>query len=195
MRNLPALLFLVLLAACGQPSTPTLPSNAADVSWRYQHAVDFKLNDASGKPRTLAEFRDKVVVLFFGYTHCPEVCPTTLADLAQAMKQLGPDAARVQVLFVTLDPERDTPEVLAKYVPSFHASFLGLYGDAAATAQAAKAFAVTYEKHELKSGYAVDHTDAAFLIGNHGRSVLMSPYGQRTELLVQDIRLLLAASR
>lgn len=194
MRNV-LLLFIMLLAGCSK-SAPPLPSNAVDISWRYgQASVDFQLTDASGKARKLSDFRGKVVVLFFGYTHCPEVCPTTLADLAQVMRLLGPDAEKVQVLFVTLDPERDNPEVLVKYVPSFHPSFIGLYGDAQATAQAAKVFAVNYEKHAEKNGYSLDHSDGTFLIGNHGRTVLMSPYGQRTDLLVQDIKLLLATDR
>lgn len=189
------MLLLVLLASCNK-SAPSLPSHAIDVSWRYEQAVpEFHLKDAAGKVRSLSDFRGKVVVLFFGYTHCPEVCPTTLADLAQVMRQLGKDAERVQVLFVTLDPERDTPEVLGKYVPYFDPSFLGLYGDAQATAQAAKVFAVHYEKHADKNGYTLDHSDSTFLIGKNGRIVLMSPYGQRTELLVEDIRLLLATDR
>ena len=185
------LLLLVILAGCSK-SEPPLPTHGVDVSWRYeQAAADFRLTDAGGKARSLADFRGKVVVLFFGYTHCPEVCPTTLADLAQVMRLLGPDAQSVQVLFVTLDPERDTPAVLAKYVPSFNTSFLGLYGDALATAQAAKVFAVNYEKHPEKNGYTLDHSDATYLIGKSGKTVLMSPYGQRTELLLQDIKLLL----
>ena len=185
------LLCVILLAGCNK-SEPSLPANAVDVSWRYeQAAADFHLADAGGKARSLSDFRGKVVVLFFGYTHCPEVCPTTLADLAQVMRMLGADAEKVQVLFVTLDPERDTPEVLSKYVPSFYPSFLGLYGDAQATAQAAKVFGVNYEKHAEKNGYTLDHSDSTFLIGKNGKTVLMSPYGQRAELLVQDIKLLL----
>jgi protein SCO1/2 len=182
---------LILLAGCNK-SNPPLPANAVDISWRYEQATaDFRLTDPAGKTRSLSDFRGKVVVLFFGYTHCPEVCPTTLADLAQVMRLLGPDAEKVQVLLVTLDPERDTPEVLAKYVPSFYPSFLGLYGDAQATAQAAKVFAVSYEKHAEKNGYTLDHSDGTYLIGKNGKTVLLSPYGQRTELLVQDIKLLL----
>jgi protein SCO1/2 len=193
MRNLVLLLqvFLILLAGCNK-SEPPLPTNAVDISWRYeQAAADFRLTDAAGKMRSLSDFRGKVVVLFFGYTHCPEVCPTTLADLSQVIRLLGPDAEKVQVLFVTLDPERDTPAVLAKFVPSFNPSFLGLYGDAQATAQAAKVFAVSYEKHADKNGYTLDHSDGTYLIGKNGKIVLLSPYGQRTELLVQDIKLLL----
>ncbi len=194
MRNL-FLLLLILFSGCNK-SEPPLPAHAVDISWRYeQAAADFRLTDATGKARSLSDFRGKVVVLFFGYTHCPEVCPTTLADLAQMMRLLGPDAEKVQVLFVTLDPERDTPEVLAKYVPSFYPSFLGLYGDAPATAQAAKVFAVTYEKHAEKNGYTLDHSDGTYLIGKNGKTVLLSPYDQHTELLVQDIQLLLGMAR
>ena len=192
MKILGFLFSLLLLAGCSKPAEP-LNSHGVDVSWRYEQAApEFHLRDAAGKARSLADFRGKVVVLFFGYTHCPEVCPTTMADLAQVMRVLGKDADKVQVLFVTLDPERDTPEVLGKYVPYFNSSFLGLYGDAQATAQAAKTFAVNYEKHADKNGYTLDHSDSTFLIGKQGRIVLMSPYGQRTELLVDDIRLLLA---
>jgi protein SCO1/2 len=190
MRKL-FLLLLILISGCSQ-SSPSLPSHAIDISWRYeQAAADFRLTDATGKLRNLSDFRGKVVVLFFGYTHCPEVCPTTLADLAQVIRLLGTDAEKVQVLFVTLDPERDTPEILSKYVPSFNPSFLGLYGDAPATAQAAKVFAVNYEKHAEKGGYTLDHSDGTYLIGKSGRTVLLSPYGQRTELLMEDIKLLL----
>lgn len=185
-------LLLMLLTGCSK-SLPPLPSHAIDVSWRYEQAApQFHLNDAGGKARSLSDFRGKVVVLFFGYTHCPEVCPTTLADLAQVMRKLGEEAKEVQVLFVTLDPERDTPDVLGKYVPYFDPSFMGLYGDAQATAQAAKVFAVHYEKHADKNGYTLDHSDSTFLIGKEGKRVLMSPYGQRSDFLLEDIRLLLA---
>ncbi len=194
MRNF-LLLLLILFAGCNK-SAPSLPSHAVDISWRYeQTAADFNLTDATGKVRKLSDFRGKVVVLFFGYTHCPEVCPTTLADLAQVIRLLGPDAEKVQVLFVTLDPERDTPEVLAKYVPSFNPSFLGLYGDAQATALAAKVFAVNYEKHAEENGYSLDHSDGTYLIGKNGKTVLLSPYGQRTELLLEDIKLFLGMTR
>jgi len=190
-RKLFSLLLVAALSACGKPDMPS-PYHATDVSWQHTRA-DFKLADFNGKPRSLLDFRGKVVVLFFGYTHCPEVCPTTLADLAQVMRLLGKDADRVQVLFVTLDPERDSPELLAKFVPFFDPSFLGLYGDAQATAEAAKAFGISYAKqYDKHGGYMLDHSDGTYLIGSKGRPLLLSPYGQRAELLVQDIRLLLA---
>ena len=171
------------------------PYHAKDVSWQYAPA-DFVLTDFTGKPRKLSDFSRKVVVLFFGFIHCPEVCPTTLADLAQVMRMLGKDADRVQVLFVTLDAERDTPELLAKFVPSFDPSFLGLYGDAQATAQAAKTFGVNYAKqYDQRGGYTLDHSDGVYLLGLRGKPILLAPHRQRSEYLVQDIRLLLAIAR
>jgi protein SCO1 len=194
MRKLFLLLCILLFTACGEHELPS-PYHAIDVTWQLEQA-DFHLADFNGKPRSLADFRGKVVVLFFGYTHCPVACPTTLADLAQVMRMLGKDADRVQVLFVTVDPERDRPELLAKFVPSFYPSFLGLYGDAQATAQTAKAFGVSYEKqYYKKGGYTFLHSDGTFLIGTQGQPLLLSRYGQQAELLVQDIRLLLAADR
>ena len=165
-----SLFILLLLVGCNKPQAP-LPAHALDISWRFQRsAADFHLTDATRKPRSLADFRGKVVVLLFGYTHCPEVCPITLASLAQLMRQLGPASENVQVLFVTVDPERDTPDVLAQYVPSFYPSFLGLYGDARATAEAAKVFAVGYEKHAEKSGdYSMDHSVGTYLISRTAR--------------------------
>ena len=171
------------------------PYHAQDVSWQHAQA-DFQLTDFNGKPRSLLDFRGKVVVLFFGYTHCPEVCPTALADLAQVMRLLGKDAGRVQVLFVTLDPERDSPKVLANFVPSFDPSFLGLYGDEQATKQAANAFGVNFVKQDDKhGGYTLDHTAGMYLLGTRGKPLLLAPYGQRAEQLAQDIRLLLAIGR
>lgn len=194
MRKLFLFLSLMLLGACGESGLPS-PYHAIEVSWQHPKA-DFQLVDFDGKPRRLSDFRGKVVVLFFGYTHCPEVCPTTLADLAQVMRQLGEDAARVQVVFVTLDPERDTPALLAKYVTSFDPSFLGLYGDAQATANAARSFGVNYEKQFDKQGsYTLDHTDGIYMLGVRGKPLLIAPYGQRSDLLVKDIRSLLSIGR
>ena len=151
-----------------------------------------ELTDHNGKPRSLAEFRGKVVAIFFGYTHCPDVCPATLAELAQIMRELGADAEKVQVLFVTVDPERDTPQVLRQYVPAFYPSFLGLVGDADATARAAKEFKVFYQKQPLKSGgYSVDHSAGTYIFDREGRLRLFAPYGRGGTALLHDIRLLL----
>lgn len=190
MRNLFVLLLLVLLAGCENPKLPS-PFHAGDIGAMFTQA-DFRLTDHNGKTRALADFRGKVVALSFGYTHCPDVCPTTLADLAQAMKILGKDADRVQVLFITVDPERDTPEMLVQYVPAFYPSFLGLYGDAQATAQAAKAFYVEYKKQLTASGYNVDHSVGTFMVDTNGKVRLRAPLGQRADWLADDIRLLLA---
>ncbi|HZW26473.1 MAG TPA: SCO family protein [Gallionella sp.] len=193
LRNLWLLLLIGLLAGCGEPRLPS-PFHASEAGAKFAQA-DFRLTDHNGKPRTLADFRGKVTVLFFGYTHCPDVCPTTLADLAQTMRLLGKDAGRVQVLFVTVDPERDRPEMLAQYMPAFDPSFLALYGDAQATAQVAKAFSVAYQKQPTSSGYNMDHSAGTFLIDTAGRVRLLEPYGQRAEWLADDIRLLLALDR
>ena len=141
-RRTLAALATALLAACS-PSSPKF--DASDITGA-SFGRDFSLKDPKGAVRTLADFRGKAVVLFFGYTQCPDVCPTTLSTLAQAMKLLGADADRVQVLFVTIDPARDTPALLAQYVPAFDPRFLGLWGDAEATARTAKEFKILYEK-------------------------------------------------
>ncbi|MFA6970313.1 MAG: SCO family protein [Gallionella sp.] len=188
------LIFMVFfVSACEEPKLPS-PFHASEAGASFANA-DFKLTDHNGKPRSLRDFRGKVVVLFFGYMHCPDVCPTTMADLAQVMGRLGRDSDRVQVLFVTVDPERDSRELLARYVPAFHPSFLGLYGDAQSTAQVAKAFNVMYQKQPTSAGYNIDHSAGTFLIDTAGRVRLISPYGQRTDWLEQDIRLLLALAK
>ena len=190
LRRILLLLLLTLLASCAKHDLPK-PLHAIDVTWQHPHP-SFHLVDSSGTPRSLSDFRNKVVVLFFGYTHCPQVCPTTLADLAQMLQKLGPDADKVQVLFVTLDPERDTPQVLGKFVPYFDSSFIGLRGDAQATAAAAKAFGVNYTKHYDKhGGYTLDHSDSTYLIGVGGTPIWMSRYGQRIDYLTDDIRQLI----
>lgn len=187
-----ALLLVALLASCEKPGLPS-PFHARDVTAMFEQA-DFRLTDHNGKVRTLADFRGKVVVLFFGYTHCPDVCITTLADLAQVMKLIGSDADKVQVLFITVDPERDKPERLAQYATALDPSFLGLYGDAQATAQAAKAFYVGYQKQTTSSGYNMDHSVGEFLVDPKGKVRLHAPLAQRAEWLVDDIRLLLSGA-
>ena len=179
-----------LIAGCDtSPKAPVF--QLTDITGA-EFARDFQLTDHNGKPRTLADFKGKVVVIFFGYTHCPDACPTTMSELALVMKELGKDAERLQVLFITVDPERDTPAVLSKYVPAFHPDFLGLYGDADATARTAKEFRIIYQKQPLKDGgYTVDHSAGSYLYDTAGRVRLFAQYGQGAQPLLHDIRLLL----
>lgn len=160
-----------------------------------EYGKELTLTDHTGKTRALADFRGKVVVVFFGYTHCPDVCPTTLAELKVAREQLGEDGKRVQVLFVTVDPERDTREVLANYVPAFDPSFIGLYGDAAATARVAKEFKVFYQKAPGRTpeSYTVDHTSGSYVLDPQGRLRLLVRPGNVPNL-VADLRMLLNAN-
>ena len=183
---------LALLTAACSPEGPKFRST--DIS-----GADFgkalALTGHDGKPRALADFRGKVVVLLFGFTHCPDICPTTLADMAAVMKKLGPDAARVQVLFVTVDPERDTAEVLAKYVPAFDASFLGLTGDVAATQRTAKEFKIFYEKRpgSASGAYTVDHSAQCYVLDAQGRLRLFVRHDRIAVDLGSDLRELLKA--
>ncbi len=157
------------------------------------YARDFKLTDHTGKERSLKDFRGKAVLVFFGFTQCPDVCPTTMVEMADVMRQLGSDAKRLQVLFITLDPERDTQQLLAQYVPAFDSRFLGLYGDAAATAAVAKEFKVFYQKVPGKQpgNYTIDHTAGSYVYDPQGRIRLYVRHGQGTAPIVSDIKQLL----
>lgn len=187
-QSLAIALGALLLAACDQQTG----FQGSDVTGS-KFGRDFHLTDHTGQPRALADFRGKVVVIFFGYTQCPEECPTTLSRLAAAMQKLGPDAARVQVLLVTVDPERDTPAVLSQYVPAFDPTFLGLYGDAAATAEVAKEFKVLYQKEPgpTPGTYSMDHSTGTFIFDREGRLRVYESYAQGPDALAHDIRALL----
>ena len=180
---------VALAAACG-PSAPKFI--ASDVTGTT-FGRDFQLTDHNGKPRTLADYRGKAVVLFFGYTQCPDVCPTTLSELAEVMKRLGPDAERVQVLFVTIDPARDTPELLSKYVPAFDPRFMGLYGNAEATSRTAKEFKILYQKQPGRTPdtYTMDHSAGTFIFDPNGKLRVYVGYGQGPDVFAHDIRELL----
>jgi len=156
---------------------------------------DFRLADTQGKPRSISEFRGKVVVVVFGYTHCPDVCPTTLSDFASALKRLGPDAQRVQLLFVTLDPKRDTPEILREYVPAFDKSFVALRGDEEATSRVTKEFRIYSQQREAKNGgeYTIDHSAQSFVFDPNGKLRLVVGYGLEPEKIASDLRLLMNA--
>ena len=182
--------FLVLtLAACAQrPHFHSTDITGAKIGG------DFSLTDQTGHLRHLSDYKGKVVVIFFGYTQCPDVCPTTLAGLAAAMKLLGENAKRVQVLFITVDPARDTQSVLAAYMPQFDPSFVGLYGDAAATAATAKEFKVFYQKQPgpTPQTYTIDHSAGDYVYDPKGRLRLLIPYDASPQNIAADLRLLLA---
>ena len=186
--RLAGLLAAASLAACGpgKPSFKSVDITGADFG------RELSLTDHTGKARTLADFKGKVVVVFFGFTQCPDVCPTTLVEMKAVKEKLGKDGERVQVLFVTVDPERDSPELLAKYVPAFDPSFIGLYGDAEATARTAKEFKVFYKKVPGSSptSYSVDHTAALYIYDPSGRLRLFAKHAQGADALAHDIKLL-----
>ena len=154
---------------------------------------DFKLADHTGKIRSLADFNGKVVVLFFGYTHCPDVCPATMGELATAMQKLGRDAERVQVLFITIDPERDTPALLANYVSAFNPTFLGLSGDVQATKEIAQEFKVVYQRQVgvAPEQHNLDHSTGSYIFDAAGKLRLYVSTGKGRDVFAHDIAELL----
>jgi protein SCO1/2 len=190
--NLRRCLALVLFAFVMTGCTEKLAFTNTDLTG-LEYAKGFTLNDHLGQTRTLADFKGKVVVLFFGYTQCPDVCPTTMSEMAAVMQQLGPLADKVQVMFVTLDPERDTQALLAQYVPAFDARFLGMRSDAAGTAAVAKEFKVFYAKQPGKTpgSYTIDHTAGSYVFDQQGQIRLFIRHGQGPEPIVHDVKLLL----
>ncbi len=193
MRKLGFLMILLaFLSGCGEKKQDSglFPKDLSGVDY----GKNFRLTDFNGKIRTLSDFRGKVVVLFFGYTHCPDVCPTTLSDLAIALKKMGNDAQRVQVLFVTVDPERDTPQILKQYVPSFNPGFLGLYGSLEDTRRTADEFHVFYQKVQIEDdmkNYAMDHTAGCFVFDPRGHLSTYMQYGENPGEMMQDMEKLL----
>ena len=180
---------LALLSGCdSRPQFKSTDITGAD------YGKVLELTDHTGKPRRLEDFRGKAVVLFFGFTQCPDICPTTLVDVANALKQLGADADRVQVLFVTVDPERDTKEALGKYVTAFDPRFLGLYGDADATKRAAREFKIYYEKRKSGDSYSVDHSGQSYVIDPQGRLRLLVRPDRLAQDLAADLKTLLRPS-
>ena len=181
------------LAGCDRlPFTPTGFKSIDITGANYAQALT--LTDHDGRRRSLAEFKGKVLVVFFGYTQCPDVCPTTMVELAAARKLLGADGDRVQGIFVTVDPERDTQELLKNYVTNFGADFIGLYGNAEETAAAAKHFKVYYNKvpGAAPGLYTVDHTAGSYVFDAKGQIRLFTRYGAGPEALAHDLKILLA---
>ena len=180
----------VLLTACSPAEKPQFKSidlTGAD------YAKGFALPDQNGTPRTVKDFAGKVVVVFFGYTQCPDVCPTTMAELAQVKKLLGPDGDKFQDIFITVDPERDTPELLKAYMGNFDPIFLALRPPLAELPELAKSFKLYYKKVEGKTpgSYTMDHSAGSYVYDTQGRIRLYSRYGSGAEALASDIRLLM----
>jgi protein SCO1/2 len=190
-RMLAALMVAAFLSAsCGTREAPQF--RLTDVTGA-SFGKTLALTDHNGVPRTLDDFKGKAVVIFFGFTHCPDACPTTMIELGTVARELGADAGRLQVLFVTVDPQRDTPDVLRQYVPAFNPAFLGLYGTPEQTARTAKEFKVYYQKQPLPGGdYTMDHSAGTFVFDPSGRLRLFAQYGAGAQALLHDIRLLLA---
>jgi len=195
-RYVCAVLVAITLSACSpaqnSPSNNVAPLFGTDITGA-DFAQTLNLTDHQGHSRQLADYRGKVIALFFGYTHCPDVCPTTMLEMANAMKLLGAQADEVQVLFVTLDPERDTPEVLANFVPSFDSRFVGLYGTPAQTAETANNFKIFYSKQlePGKSGYTIDHSAGVYVFDKQGKIRTYLKYGQKPDEIASDIKQLL----
>jgi protein SCO1/2 len=178
-----------LLTACSpdKPQFKSIDLTGAD------YAQGFSLADHNGQVRTLKDFAGKVVVVFFGYTQCPDVCPTTMAELAQVKQLLGPDGDKLQGIFITVDPERDAPELLKAYMGNFDASFLALRPTMAQLPEVAKAFKIYYKKvdGETPGSYSMDHSAGSYVFDGNGRIRLYTRYGSGAEALASDIRLLL----
>ncbi|HSM57193.1 MAG TPA: SCO family protein [Candidatus Sulfomarinibacteraceae bacterium] len=189
------ILGLALLVGGGVAACSTFTSTPEFNGTEYPEPRDtpaFTLTGAAGDDVSLSDFRDKVVLIYFGYTFCPDACPTTMADLARVQRQLGDGAEAVQVLMVSVDPQRDTPQAAQAYAESFDPSFIGLSGTEAQIAAAAEPFGVFYEAHDggEGSGYLVDHTARVFLINRQGELHLTYPFGAPPEEIAADLRYL-----
>ncbi|ANJ00516.1 cytochrome c oxidase assembly protein [Polynucleobacter wuianus] len=190
LRKISIALFILLLAAC----SPKPEFKNIDITGSTAFGKDFSLLDPDGKVRTLADFKGKVVVMFFGYTQCPDICPTTLTEMQQVMTLLGPHSDKVQVLFVTVDPDRDTAAILKQYVPSFDSRFLGLRpADEAALEKVSKDFKIYYKKVPGTSpgSYTMDHTAGSYAFDPEGRLRLYIKHAQGPETLAHDLKELL----
>ena len=183
---------LALMTACNSESAK--PSfNAIDLTGSKEYGQNFSMPDQHGQRRTMADFQGKVTLLFFGYTQCPDVCPTTLSDLAAVKQKLGAKGDKLQVVFVSVDPARDTPEMLKSYIANFDPSFLALRGSDEELAKMAKDFKIYYKKVDGKTptSYTMDHSAGSYVYDTKGNVRLYYRYGSGVAALVSDIRLLL----
>ena len=188
-----AVFLLSILSGCGNTPKPSFLST--DITGA-DFGKGFNLVDHNGELRTLEDFKGQVVVVFFGYTHCPDICPATMGNLATAMQKLGSDASRVQVLFITVDPENDSPEALKEYLTAFNPSFLGLYGNPQAIKKTAKEYNVVYQNHENNSeGHqSVDHSTGTYIYDTKGKLRLYVSNDKGPDVFAHDILELLKSS-
>jgi protein SCO1 len=197
LRLLALLIAASALTACDRPpnAPPKRSFNAVDVTGA-DYARNLTLPDADGRMRSLGDCKGKVMVVFFGYTQCPDVCPTTMAELAEVKRSLGKDGERVQGIFVTIDPQRDTPQLLKTYMASFDPSFIALRGSEDQTKAVAKDFKVFYAKvpGKTEGSYTMDHTAGSFIYDTQGRLRLFTRYGGGAKALASDLQALLAES-
>jgi protein SCO1/2 len=193
---LAALVASSMLAACGDKTAGGAdgPFAGIDITGA-DYATGFSLTDHNGQPRTLADFKGKAVVIFFGFTQCPDVCPTSMSELAQVKQLLGKDGERLQGLFVTIDPERDTPEIMKAYMASFDPSFLALYAQPDKLPEVAKSFRIYYKKVSGKTptSYTMDHSAGSYVFDPQGRIRLYHRYGSGAQALADDLKKLLAS--
>lgn len=182
------------LSACSRESKTSF--QGVDITGA-QYAKDIALRDVDGQRRSLQDFAGKVVAVFFGYTQCPDVCPTTLQELQEVRQQLGADGARLQAVFISLDPQRDTPEVLKAYLANFDDSFVGLHGTPEEIAAVAKDFKIFYKKVPGRTAdtYTLDHSAGTYLYDTAGRLRVYERYGSGPQLLAADVRALLQEVR
>ncbi len=185
----------VMLAGCSDKPADATASGFTSIDITgADYATGFQLTDHNGQQRTLADFKGKVVVVFFGYTQCPDVCPTSLGELAEAKRLLGADGDKLQGLFISVDPARDTPEVMKQYMASFDPSFLALYTTADGLPALAKSFRVYYKKVDGKTptSYTMDHSAGSYVYDKQGRVRLYTRYGSGAPALAGDVKKLLA---
>jgi protein SCO1 len=180
----------LFMAGCSEPAASF---SGIDITGA-DYATGFSLTDHNGQPRTLADFKGKAVVIFFGFTQCPDVCPTSMSELAEAKRLLGADGERLQGLFVSIDPERDTPEIMKQYMASFDPSFLALYAAPDALPALAKSYKIYYKKVDgpTPTSYTMDHSAGSYVYDPQGRIRLYHRYGSGAPALAADLKKLLA---
>jgi protein SCO1 len=196
LRSIALAFIATVLIGCEKAEPPSQSFTSVDIT-NAPWGKDFALTDHNGVARTLADFKGKAVVVFFGYINCPDMCPVTMYKLSTVMQKLGPDADRVQVLFVTLDPARDTPEILGQYAPAFHPSFLGMYADEETIERTAEDFKIFFakQKADAEGFYTVDHMGPSFVFDPQGRLRLFISDEHSADAVAEDLRTLLKAER